>query len=461
MGIVKNILYTLEDYLVQIKIADEQNTNNNAHQNDSIEVRKGSKHFGHYYKKPFFDAISSEQYYIDPQLEIRDSGTSQWYHVLSHPLVYRRKTKTDDIKISCENVALLLMVEGQAKGPYSMDEIRQMLRDKDILYTDLVSPDQGQEWIKIYQIDKLDRRSTSDLPPVPSEAIDDESSAVRHIINEQQLLLKENTKVVASFAFLGSTQSGRSFKEIAKKKAAQTPTTPSEDDMPLVFYNSNRKRKRGSTIILILATLVGLSWSLFEFYNAEIKTDKILDQKNADIKSMNKSKVYRPQKIELEKQSDKRAFGTNNSISDQRAKTNSTRGLKPSVQTNKIFHGPSPEELREKREQERREREEARIEREENREADRDLMDQDQDDEDGVNGERKSQKKKRPTSKREKSRIAEDRDSEFLDPEELDLLREVNSNSNNDLIRGADELPDQEEGLFEQTEGIFEEESVY
>ncbi|MFN8369670.1 MAG: hypothetical protein U0T83_03490 [Bacteriovoracaceae bacterium] len=64
------------------------------------------------------------------------------------------------------------LLKGHTKvGPYTQAEINQLITKKELIYTDLISTNEGKSWIKIFENPYFDRRKTSreDLPVNPTD----------------------------------------------------------------------------------------------------------------------------------------------------------------------------------------------------------------------------------------------------------------------------------------------------
>lgn len=123
----------------------------------------------------FFDQIFVCPYAKNPELK------TNWHSLFDIEGLQRRKSSSpEDEENPFEDVVLehkefMIMSFGQAKGPYTLNQLRQMVQKKEVFPTDGVSIDGGEIWAKIYNIPEFDRRrdlkDKKELPIAPNVEI--------------------------------------------------------------------------------------------------------------------------------------------------------------------------------------------------------------------------------------------------------------------------------------------------
>ena len=80
------------------------------------------------------------------------------------------KTSTLDLKIAS---SFHLLKHGQKDGPYTVEDLKNMIKERELLLTDEVSGNNGKSWLKLFMLPDFDRRSNpaehDELPFRPEE----------------------------------------------------------------------------------------------------------------------------------------------------------------------------------------------------------------------------------------------------------------------------------------------------
>ncbi len=144
---------------------------------------------------------------------IRDAkNIGDWLSVYAHPAFQRRRPQIvgEEENIPHDKNAYIL-VDGQKHGPLASEEIKTLLKQKEIILTDQVSFDEGHTWRKLYEYQEFDRRDLEQghLPSIPGW---DVFKGSNDEINDQLTHEQEKERQLNAFAglaFIENVQAGR------------------------------------------------------------------------------------------------------------------------------------------------------------------------------------------------------------------------------------------------------------
>lgn len=137
---------------------------------------------------------------------VKNIDSSEWTSLFTHPSFQRRKPQL----VSAASLAqdtdqqFFILKNGQKNGPYEKFELLSMLKQKELLLTDMVSTNAGHTWMKLFQVDNFDRRvlkESDQLPGVPAQAVMGHSESVATITS---------TEAISSLAYLSNVKRGKS-----------------------------------------------------------------------------------------------------------------------------------------------------------------------------------------------------------------------------------------------------------
>lgn len=147
---------------------------------------------------------------LPEHFEIKSGTDDKWYGVYSHTYFQRRKPQLLSSVDFQKQTDIFVLVEGEKKGPYSPEEIRTFVNNKEIILTDEVSFDGGESWSKLYQVDEFDRRSLlqQPLPNSPewevfNESYNEVDQSLGHKSEESA-----ETDAIAGLAFFEKIKNG-------------------------------------------------------------------------------------------------------------------------------------------------------------------------------------------------------------------------------------------------------------
>lgn len=188
---------------------------------------------------------SSENKDLLIDAEARRLDQEEFKEFWSHPTFQRRKMQV--LSPNDEGAEeFWIMHQGLKAGPFSFKEIDKKIEMDLLARTDLISTDDGDSWVKIFQLQQFDRRShhPNDLPIAPRE--DEFSEAHLRVIDELENKKTNISEEVAELAF-GATHS------------AKIIPFKTED----VVYHAPKEYKAPSKKKWVLPTAIALAGALF------------------------------------------------------------------------------------------------------------------------------------------------------------------------------------------------------
>lgn len=132
-------------------------------------VKLGADVYGPYESESLKHYVLENEHLFE-EAEASRADETEWKPFWAHTKFQRRKPQA----IATENHEgpFWIMDFGLKSGPYSFREIDKKIEMGLLVMTDHLSVDEGQTWVKIYEIEGFDRRSHSpdDLPIAPYES---------------------------------------------------------------------------------------------------------------------------------------------------------------------------------------------------------------------------------------------------------------------------------------------------
>lgn len=141
-------------------------------------------------------------------VRLRPYGEEEFKNIFEYPLFSRRKPQLVSVEtLNTDFDSVYLLKNGQKSGPYAIHDLQMMMRTREILPTDLVSLDNGQNYIKLFQVEGFDRRALKtnhELPEALDENFVKRSLDEMHFVNDNT-----DTDAIASLAYLGQVKAGK------------------------------------------------------------------------------------------------------------------------------------------------------------------------------------------------------------------------------------------------------------
>ena len=184
-------------------------------------------------------------------LMVKNLESIIWIPIHQHAYFFTGDVKPTSLT-EAERREFYLLVNGRKIGPYKTEDIEYKFKNGELLFTDLISEDEGRNWCKVYEMSHVDlrRHIGSELPPTPSKI--DQTPIIVPEVQEQIGIVGDLVKVGID-----------GEKEKSKRIASLEPNRP-EIERP-------SSRRIGN--LLILAAFIILGFYLFSnresFFNLE------------------------------------------------------------------------------------------------------------------------------------------------------------------------------------------------
>lgn len=182
----------------------------------------------------------------------------------------RRDQEAEDQALTVpEGDKVFLLVDGQKSGPFSKEQVTEMVASRDVLITDHVSVD-GHEWFHLYQWSDFDRRVAhkEELPGLPQVNlfVASDKEVDESLENRKEDLIER--EAMAGLAYLGNLNSGKraqyhndKVNEKAKADPAAIVDPVEELNGPVFEKQSTRKDTFiwGAAFCFIVAAIAWIS----------------------------------------------------------------------------------------------------------------------------------------------------------------------------------------------------------
>lgn len=184
-------------------------------------------------------------YNEDPQIP------QNWLPIFEHPFFQRRLEDSQEEEKTPKSIENLfeelspdeetfhILLYGQKSGPYSFEQIKEMLHSKQVLVTDMISIDNGKSWGRLYEIEEFDRRyiGQGELPFRPDSDPKSKEEIKKKLQQKWQKKQEGDTQAIAGLAYVENIRSGKvnSTRDDVK---IDEPLGPRESFMSKIFYAS-------------------------------------------------------------------------------------------------------------------------------------------------------------------------------------------------------------------------------
>jgi hypothetical protein len=164
----------------------------------------------------------------------------------------RRKPKLVSLQGVESDDEFYLLIKGVKKGPYSLNDVKQMVDKREIALNNLASMDKGQSWIKIFEHHEFDRRllkNKEELPFSPNENV---------LSNSESITIKkgkETDEALVGLAFIGrGNDKGNKVKSFSQS-GSEDEQTPAQSNL-----HFSKRAKIGSAIaVMLVMVMVGIN----------------------------------------------------------------------------------------------------------------------------------------------------------------------------------------------------------
>ncbi|MFA6238432.1 MAG: hypothetical protein WC635_13950 [Bacteriovorax sp.] len=213
-----NNLAVLETYLKDIIFTEAEITANVEMREHIFEIKDAEHSLG------FISLYDLKAYVLEHEEEARNYSVKnidedQWLNIFEHPYFQRRKPQlvsAESLSSDDDDLQFFILQKGQKTGPFEKGQLLEMVENREILLTDMVSYNGGHVWSKLYQVDGFDRRALRDSDQLPGKPDSDLLNRPSEVLNN----IGETTDAFTSLAFLGNLKKGRTI-EKAKESSYQ------------------------------------------------------------------------------------------------------------------------------------------------------------------------------------------------------------------------------------------------
>lgn len=307
--------------------SEEDIENNNFHESDLWMLKLEDGHI----LGPF-DTHSLMQYsqtneHLFGNVYANNLVDESWREFFTIAKFQRRKPKLVPIHSLMSSDHFMVLIDGQKTGPFSLNEMTQMVEEEKIALNTQISLDNGKSWIKLYQHHEFDRRlkkKSQDLPFVPEEEILNSSLELiqQKIHHSKETKEHAEEDALVGLAFIGHgndkgqtlTKENTAHKTSSNIKINNTRLSSETRwfDTVTEKYN-NRYAMAGVFALLIIFGALNSYNNTFnnssdiKSASKEVKTDKKSINNNARTakkaikKNTQKSKIARARKYEPKK----------------------------------------------------------------------------------------------------------------------------------------------------------------
>jgi hypothetical protein len=152
--------------------------------------------------------------------DVRQADLKEWRKVYEHPHFQRRKLELilsntllqteEDIE---DDQEYFLLIKGQKSGPYKKAELISMVDSKEAIVTDLVSNNGGHPWVKLYQVEGIDRRSFKESDELPGKP----KREIFEFFTDKKPTKRPILEALTGLAYLGQVKKGSTLQKEQEK----------------------------------------------------------------------------------------------------------------------------------------------------------------------------------------------------------------------------------------------------
>ncbi|MCF8060245.1 MAG: hypothetical protein K9K67_13170 [Bacteriovoracaceae bacterium] len=214
-----------------------------------------------------------DEYGLPEGTNVRDAkGIGEWQEIYHHQFFQRRKPQLlNSEEFPSEIESAYILIEGQKSGPFSGQELNELIGNQEILLTDQVSFDGGRVWLKLYEYEEFDRRdhTQNSLPESPGWDIFKESNTEIESELKNPTDAQQEEEAIAGLAFLENLKSGKTAKSFDKMtKDKESPSQELPPDIPVETGPPQTPEKgKGSTYAYAVAICFMLFGSFYFLTN--------------------------------------------------------------------------------------------------------------------------------------------------------------------------------------------------
>ncbi|MBC77618.1 MAG: hypothetical protein CME64_16555 [Halobacteriovoraceae bacterium] len=233
----------------------------------------------------------------------------------------RRRPKLVPAQGLINSESFLVLTNGQKNGPYTLDELKQKVAQKEIVLNQEVSVDDGKTWIKLYEHHAFDRRlrqNQEELPfqPEPELFSKTEEEMYSKVVSLAQK--KEDSTAISGLAYIG--RGNDKGQTMAKDKPQEQESLATVAQFPQVKAKKSFSWKKFSMamgLVLVVSAAFNTfnsssiddSHQLGETFEGDTKRINNTDRGTRVRKpaSVNKNKRKRPARVQRAKKYEDRS----------------------------------------------------------------------------------------------------------------------------------------------------------
>lgn len=275
---------------------------------------------------------------------IKSESEVKWLTIFHHPSFQRRTEPEDNTLANSEDKTeinkkalakeqsltnIFLLINGMKDGPYTFEQIKNKILNKELAQTQTTSIDNGKTWIRLYELKIFDRRnpqSIHHLPELPQLTIFEHSKEETLLAPQTANLKDLETSAMAGLAYIGNiSQLNHATNEFDNDENENEPFTPI--NAPTTDEETIQKSKfsKHFHVTLLLFSLIGLTGLYFT--SPSDMTKEFLTNSSSNIKNIGQSPVKK--KMEPKKTNKIRPVSKKTGIVKKSTSSKRTTKLKP------------------------------------------------------------------------------------------------------------------------------------
>ena len=220
---------------------------------------------------------SSNNFEIFQEAHSYNLEDESWKPFFSTPPFQRRRPRLVPTQSLISNDNFHILQKGKKHGPFSLQELKEMVSKSDINLNAQVSIDNGETWIKLYEHHEFDRRTRSShresLPFIPQDEIFKNVQEDTQKALQRMKKLKDQEDALVGLAFIGhGNDKGQLFDSTTNKGEVNPDNVETDDlanyrnDGPGLWQNFKDKSKDfviqypKLTAMFLTFCIISLAW---------------------------------------------------------------------------------------------------------------------------------------------------------------------------------------------------------
>lgn len=264
---------------------------------------------GPFYQEDLKEFILNHE--LPTETKVKLQASEDWKLIYQHPLFQRRKPQLVSNQTLNTQEEIYILRDGQKEGPISMSELKQLVEDKELIMTDMISTDSGVSFGRLHEMSEFDRRTIqhSDLPHLPQwEVFKKSNDEVTENLREHEEN-QDNTDAIAGLAFIENIKAGKAIIIETDEQFVETSQSSEETEMPSAHEISKFYQKKWFYPSLFSMSIVGL---IFVLTMGPSKRSQ--EMATATSKSASRSIASKPQTNSFKSKKGKSSWGAKKKV---------------------------------------------------------------------------------------------------------------------------------------------------